>query len=101
MLPELFQKYPDAASMSCANPVDLEEIIKSLGMSKKRTSTLIRFSSEYLAGKWKTAKDLHGCGKYADDAYRIFVVGDWQQVEPRDHALNLYHDWLKEEYANA
>ena len=101
VLPELFQKYPDAASMSRANPVDLEEIIKSLGMSKKRTATLIRFSSEYLAGKWKTAKDLHGCGKYADDAYRIFVVGDWRQVEPRDHALNLYHDWLKEEYANA
>ena len=96
MLPELFSKYPDAATMSVANASDLEEIIRSLGMSRKRASTLIKFSAQFLEGNWKTAKDLHGCGKYADDAYRIFVIGDWRHVEPKDHALNLYHDWLKE-----
>ena len=46
-------------------------------------------------GAWKTAKDLYGIGKYGDDAWHIFCVGDWKDVEPNDHALNNYHDYLK------
>jgi len=35
-----------------------------------------------------------GIGKYANDAYRIFCCGEWQGVQPNDHALNKYHEWL-------
>jgi methyl-CpG-binding domain protein 4 len=65
-------------------------------MWRKRTQTLLRFTREYLAGEWDQVIDLFGCGKYANDAWRIFCVGDWRDVEPNDHALNMYHEWLRE-----
>ena len=43
---------------------------------------------------WKTAKDLYGIGKYGDDAWHIFCVGDWKDVEPNDQALNKYHSQM-------
>ena len=84
--------YPGPCSMANAKDDDLRDIIKSLGLANKRVKTLKRFSLEYMTKKWKTPKDLFGCGKYADDAWRIFCRGDWKDVEPKDHALNKYHD---------
>ena len=39
--------------------------------------------------------ELFGCGKYANDAYKIFVKGQWKDTHPSDHALNDYHSWLQ------
>lgn len=94
VIDEFFRRWPDPQSLLGAQASDIEDLIKPLGMWKKRTQTLLRFSREYLAGGWKTAKDLHGCGKYADDCWRLFFVGDWQDVDPQDHALNDYHGYL-------
>jgi methyl-CpG-binding domain protein 4 len=94
----LFRRWPDAQSLSQANDGDLEDVIKTLGMQKKRTQTLKRMSSQFHARQWKDVSDLHGVGKYASDAYRIFILGDWRNVEPKDHALNAYHDHLKNLY---
>lgn len=101
VLPILFDEYPNAKKMSLAKEDKLKEILKPLGFYNKRSKTLIRFSQEYLNKDWKTAKELYGCGKYADDAWHIFCVGDWQNVQPSDHALNIYHDFLKELYAKS
>ena len=50
-------------------------------------------SYEYTHKDWKDSPDsLYGIGKYASDAYRIFCLGDWQSVEPRDSALKNYHN---------
>ena len=97
----LFQKWPDADSLSKANDADLEEVIKTLGMQKKRTQTLKKMSAQFHEGKWSNVLQLHGVGKYASDAYRIFVLGEWQSVQPNDHALNAYHDFLKQNYSEA
>lgn len=91
---EFFRRWPDPKTLLKANVSDIEDLIKPLGMWKKRAQTLLRFSAEYLTGKWKTAKDLHGCGKYADDCWHLFCVGDWKNINPNDHALNEYHDYL-------
>jgi len=96
VLHELFRKYPGPATMAMAKEEDLKDLLRPLGLVNKRAKTLIRFSHEYLTKEWKTAKDLYGCGKYADDAWHIFCVGDWKKVQPNDHALNYYHTWLKE-----
>lgn len=90
----LFKRWPTAKDLASAPDDELEEMIKTLGMQKKRTQTLKRMSAEYLAGDWKNARELHGCGKYADDAYRIFMLGEWRAVEPKDHALTDYHRHL-------
>ena len=96
ILSELFEKYPTAQEMSQANVEELKDIVRSLGFYNKRARTLIRFSGEYLNKSWKTAKDLYGIGKYGDDAWHIFCVGDWKSVQPNDQALNRYHNWLWE-----
>ncbi len=93
----LFERYPAPRSLATAQEEDLHGMLRSLGMWRKRAKTLIRFSNEFLEADWTTAKDLYGCGKYADDAWHIFCVGDWRQVAPSDHALNDYHNFLKDE----
>ena len=95
ILPEFFKRYPGPNTMVMANENELKEHLRPLGLVNKRAKTLIRFSREYLTAPWETAKELYGCGKYADDAWHIFCVGDWKKVQPNDHALNLYHNWLK------
>jgi len=95
ILPRFFERYPSPYSMVVAAEDELKECLQPLGLANKRAKTLIRFSSEYLASQWETASELHGCGKYADDAWHIFCVGDWQSIEPKDHALNYFHSWLQ------
>lgn len=89
-----FREFPDPDALLKASDADILRHISHLGMQNRRLKILRRFSAEFKAGKWSTAKDLYGCGKYADDCYRIFFVGDWKLVEPKDHALNYYHSWL-------
>ena len=98
MIEAFFEKYPDPDAVLRASESKLFSILKPLGLANKRVLTLKKFSLGYLGGDWNTAKDLYGCGKYADDAYRIFIKGDWQEVEPNDHALNFYHEFLSNDW---
>ena len=103
VIDELFRVYPGPASMAMAKDEKLRRIIRSLGMSNKRSATLKRFSHEYMTKKWSSPLELYGCGKYAEDTWLIFCKGKWKQVTPKDHALNNYHDYLTstEEQQNA
>lgn len=96
VLPVLFKRYPDAQSLASASETELANILRPLGFYNRRAKSLKRFSAEYLSKDWTEAIDLYGIGKYANDAWHIFCVGDWRNVSPDDHALNDYHDWLKE-----
>jgi|TARA_Y100000310_G_scaffold335129_1_gene416414 methyl-CpG-binding domain protein 4 len=91
---EFFIRYPDPESLLEGDEESMRELLRSLGMYNRRVKTLKRFSEDFLARDWNTASDLYGCGKYADDAWRIFCRGDWQNVKPDDHALTDYHNWL-------
>ena len=91
----LFITYPDAQSMAHADIDKLKAIIQPLGMVNRRSKALMKFSQQYAQKRWNTPKELYGCGKYADDVWRVFIRGDWQSVEPNDHALNKYHNFLK------
>ena len=53
------------------------------------------FSREFLRGEWVEPEELPGVGKYGADAFRIFCRGEWERVQPSDHALNWYHEWLQ------
>lgn len=96
VIDEFFSRWPDPQALLNSTPEEIGEVIKPLGFWRRRPKTLQRFSKEYLSGEWADPSCLHGVGKYAHDAWRIFIAGDWKQVEPNDHALNKYHDWLKE-----
>ena len=96
---ELFCNYPSAKYMADAKPEILAKILKPLGLYNRRSKSLIRFSREYVVNNWKLPSDLYGCGKYADDCYKVFCKFQWNDVEPSDHALNDYVDWARGKYA--
>ena len=98
MIAEFFETFPTPEALAGGEESVIRKLIQSLGLVNKRVKTLKRFSEEYVAKEWTTAKELYGCGKYADDAYRIFMKGEWYEVEPQDHALNDYHNFLMEAY---
>ena len=86
---------PNEASK--ANLNDLQSMIQPLGLSERRSKTLIRMSNDYISKHWRDSPEvLYGIGKYGSDAYRIFCLGEWRNVQPKDHALNDYHSWLIE-----
>jgi methyl-CpG-binding domain protein 4 len=93
-----FKLWPDPQSLIEASLEDISEVIKPLGFWRRRPKTLKKFTEQYLLGGWKQPIELYGCGKYANDAWLIFVQGDWRSVSPQDHALNKYHDWLRENH---
>ena len=73
------------------------EIIQPLGLFRKRSEILIRFSAEYKNKPWHYPIELYGIGKYGNDSFRIFCLGEYQDVYPDDPKLSLYHTWLCEE----
>jgi methyl-CpG-binding domain protein 4 len=95
---EFFQRWPTPEDASRADESEIQELIKNLGLSKRRAHILKRMSQEYLQDDWEDPIQLYGCGKYASDAWHIFCIGDWKEIEPSDHALNWYHDFLKQHY---
>ena len=94
----LFQKWPTPNHLASANPADVEDVIKSLGMQKKRAATLIAMSSQYSSGKWSEVRELKGVGEYASRAYEIFILGKLGSSPPKDHALLLYWNFLVENH---
>ena len=97
MIEGFFDRWPDAKSATHADEDEMREVVRPLGMFNRRVKTIKKMSQQFLGG-FENAIDLYGCGKYADDAYRIFMKGEWKDVEPNDHALNDYHGYLREVY---
>ncbi len=96
---DLFDRWPTPDTLRSADLQELQNLMKPLGMWRKRSATLQRFSDEYLEKEWSTPKELYGCGKYAEDVWNVFCTGSWKSVSPTDHALNKYCNWLWENYA--
>ena len=127
VLYHFFETFPTPESLlGCENNQNkILRIIAPLGLQSRRTQTLLRFSKEFLEWrrlkqkqlpfaepkenkeeeqmsleKSRSVRDLHGVGRYAQQAYDIFclrkVKGTKQQAAVEDHALNWYLDWALE-----
>lgn len=95
-------------SWSTADTDVLRKILHPLGLSKKRTRSLIAMSAMYVdvppsyyigyksrcKGKYPPTPVSHlpGSGRYALDSYRIFCTGggEWKDVIPQDKELRRY-----------
>lgn len=95
---QFFERYQSAEVAREAEWKPMSEILRPLGLYELRAKIIIRFSDEYLTKQWRYPIELHGIGKYGNDSYRIFCVGEWKQVTPEDHMLNKYHAWLWENH---
>jgi methyl-CpG-binding domain protein 4 len=94
-----FEQYPTPEAASSANHETIREMIRPLGLSERRSKALIKMSNDYINKEWREQPAvLYGIGKYASDAYRIFCLGQWRDVTPKDHALNDYHLFLQKYY---
>ena len=96
---DFFIKYPDPQSAAMSDPKQIQEMIQPLGLSERRSVALVKMSNDYLNKDWKETPDvLYGIGKYASDAYRIFCLGQWKDVVPKDSALVNYRTFLERMY---
>lgn len=91
---EFFKKYPDPQAAHAADPLEMSSLISILGFKNRRTSTIIKFSKEWISLSWKEPSELHGIGKYAQDSWEIFQKGNLN-VEPTDGVLSTYLNWAK------
>ena len=76
----------------------LEEHLRPLGLSKRRTDNLIAMARAWIKDRPETRQDimdLPGCGKYAADSWAIFIEGR-TDIVPDDKNLNWYVDKTKE-----
>lgn len=44
---------------------------------------------------WKNPQELYWIGKYASDAHKVFIERKWHEVQPNDHALNWWVEWMR------
>ena len=95
VLARLLAAFPDAASLASAEVAQIEELLRPLGLHRRRARTLIAFSTAFLKGEWRTPRDLPGIGRYGSEAHELFCRGQWRELEPHDHALRWYIDWIR------
>lgn len=90
---ELVRRYPSHADMARAKPEDLHDLLKPLGLWRRRAISLTRLANEWADGKRpldsKGVKKLSGCGRYASDSWAIFIDGR-TDVEVTDGKLSWY-----------
>lgn len=101
-LPAFFQKWPvpEVLATNGDKSTELENMLEPLGFHRRRSRMLVRFSQEYLDAMARegnpllmtSVKKLHGVGRYAADAYCIFVRRETLSVRPAD----IYLDWFTE-----
>ena len=99
----LFLKiYPTPQAAAMASVEELADMLHPLGLAERRSKALINMSRDFIQKDWKSdPTTLYGIGKYGSDSYQIFCVGNWRGVEPGDHALNDYYNFLKSKFGEA
>ncbi|GIM08127.1 hypothetical protein Vretimale_12169, partial [Volvox reticuliferus] len=95
VLGPLWRVYPTAEAMAAADPRVVQDIVRPLGLHAVRAARLVRFSQEFMSKQWTNPSELHGVGRYGEEAYFIFCRGRWREVQPEDKDLRRYLDWLE------
>lgn len=88
LLPEFLARWPTPEALLRSRICDIEEMIKPLGMWRRRANLLYRMSIDFLTWDGDDALELTGIGRYGDESYRIFFKGE--RFEPQDKELRAY-----------
>ena len=83
-------RHPTEYEMMEADEDELSEILKPLGLYRRRAKTLIKFSWMWVNG-FSDVMELHGIGQYAKDSWEIFQMNN-MDVKPTDKVLLAYLD---------
>lgn len=88
VLPDFLEKWPTPERLLNARLDEIEDVLKPLGMWKRRADTMRRMSFDFMTWDGEDARMLHGIGRYGDESYRIFFKGE--RFEPDDKELRAY-----------
>lgn len=75
---------------------EVADVIRPLGFVNRRTANMFKMTEAYLTAPWQHARELPGIGEYGARAWEIFCKGELGDEPPKDHALVLYYDWVKQ-----
>lgn len=93
---EVLRRWPTPEKLARADIKELTKLIQPLGLSQRRAKALTQMSLGYTQCDWKSnPTSLYGIGKYAFNAYKIFSLNEWQDVDPSDGALKNYINWRR------
>lgn len=90
-----FAAWPTPMHLAIADRSAVEEVVKPLGLQKRRSAQLIRMSTVY-AFWWdgRDPTDLPGIGKYGSDSFRIFIRREYD-IPVDDKELKKYLGWIR------
>jgi methyl-CpG-binding domain protein 4 len=89
ILPEFLERWPTPEAVLRSRIIDIEEVIRPLGMATKRARTIYKMSIDYLSWDGEDASRLYGIGKYGSDSYEIFFKNNYA-IFPEDKELKRY-----------
>ncbi len=101
-----FRRYPTPSAAVEADPQDIFDIIKSLGLFDNRLKAVIDISSKFLSlpeFKCDLTKEnkIAGIGQFGYDSYLIFCRNQGSKLVPDDRNLAAYCRWAKSQEAGA
>lgn len=92
----LLSRWDHPAALAFASGPELVELLRPCGLQNRRARQLIVMSKQYMVGyrPWPHDPDvrMEGVGRYIEDAYRVFELGDLY-CSPMDHELAAYVRW--------
>jgi methyl-CpG-binding domain protein 4 len=89
VLPEFLERWPTPEALLRSRIIDIEEVIKPLGMFQVRAKRIYKMSIDFLSWDGNDAARLYGIGKYGSDSYEIFFKNNLT-VQPTDKELLRY-----------
>ena len=90
IITSFFQKWPDSFSVSERDSKEIRDLIRPTGFQNVKSKRIIGLSQKWSSGE-RNLKHLPGVGKYAMEAWRIFIDGD-MNFTPSDKKLRIYVD---------
>lgn len=91
VLLEFFRRWSTPTKIMNANQLEIEELVRPLGLQHRRTNAIVKMSCQWVSNKAhrRDPKNLFGIGTYAMDAWNILVKGNLD-IDPTDKALAAY-----------
>jgi methyl-CpG-binding domain protein 4 len=101
-----FERWPNAQSLSQADPEEIAQMIKPLGFYNRRAKSWIEFSKQWteIESQYedvtevplKVLSKLRGIGEYALDSWKIFQLFIYD-FEPCDKVLKPFCEWARQQ----
>ena len=94
LIDEVFRRWPDPEAMAGADLDEMATLLRPCGLNRIKSLRLVEMSKGYYRdGPPADPRIFSGCGPYAFDSWRIFVLEDFTPPCPKDKRLAAYWRW--------